>query len=663
MTADRKRSSKKKNPASPAPARKGLALYRAVFESSGIASAFIGEDGVFLLVNSRFEQVSGYPAAEIEGRMHWKDLVFPDDADRLMRYTRELLTREGIVPPACTFDLRDRNGQPVPMLLSIRAIPESKRVVISLVENATRKKLDEKLREAENRYRALVDEIPVGVFRNKVESPGRLLWGNPAVVKMYGYDSLADMNKHPLIDLYADPADRKRFLEEILKEGFIRNFCVRHKRKDGSLFMARLSARARKNRDNEIAWIDGIVEDLSHEIAAQDAQDPRVRLARAAFDSATGVSICTTDMAGTFTMVNRGLEEMLGYSSADLVDKETPLLFHSKPELLARGEELTKEAGYPITGMEILTFPVERGTPDEREWTWARHNGDPFHVLLTTSKLTDAAGRQLGYLFTAKEITAKREVEEAFRSSCLQMSGVIYNLPEATFAIDQDGNVIAWNRVMEDLTGITATDILGKGDYIYAIPFYGEKRPMLIDLLAATDAGLEEWGYCAIRRKGNAIIAETPTIDPDNNVRVISALAAPIFDGNGNRVGAIESVSDATSRRIREAVLEDSVQKFREILDNTGSATAIIDEDDTITYINPEFGRLFGYVRNEVEGKKKWTEFVVPEDLRRLREQWNRLVLQGSGDGPFRFEVRFIRWDGEVCNELLTVTRIPGTQK
>lgn len=51
---------------------------------------------------------------------------------------------------------------------------------------------------------------------------------------------------------------------------------------------------------------------------------------------------------------------------------------------------------------------------------------------------------------------------------------IINFLPDATFVIDLDGKVIAWNRAMEDVTGVTASDILGKGDYDYALPFYGE---------------------------------------------------------------------------------------------------------------------------------------------------------------------------------------------
>jgi PAS domain S-box-containing protein len=165
-----------------------------------------------------------------------------------------------------------------------------------------------------------------------------------------------------------------------------------------------------------------------------------------------------------------------------------------------------------------------------------------------------------------------------------------------------------------------------------------------------------EYGH--IKRKGNVVMAETPTVDADNTLRILWEIAAPIFDADGNRVGAVESIADVTERRKRETALQDNVVKYRKILNFTGTATVIIEEDDTISYMNPEFGRMLGYVKEEVEGKKKWTEFVIPEDIRTMQAVWQRAEFD---DSPVRHELRFIRWDGEVRNGYLTITRLPGT--
>jgi len=60
---------------------------------------------------------------------------------------------------------------------------------------------------------------------------------------------------------------------------------------------------------------------------------------------------------------------------------------------------------------------------------------------------------------------------------------IIDFLPDATFVIDNSGVVVAWNRAIEKMTGVTAAEIVGKGDFAYAVPFYGKQRPILIDLV------------------------------------------------------------------------------------------------------------------------------------------------------------------------------------
>ena len=63
------------------------------------------------------------------------------------------------------------------------------------------------------------------------------------------------------------------------------------------------------------------------------------------------------------------------------------------------------------------------------------------------------------------------------------LSEVIDFLPDAILAINIYGKVITWNKAMEKMTGASAADMIGKGDYEYALPFYGIRRPILVDLV------------------------------------------------------------------------------------------------------------------------------------------------------------------------------------
>ena len=86
----------------------------------------------------------------------------------------------------------------------------------------------------------------------------------------------------------------------------------------------------------------------------------------------------------------------------------------------------------------------------------------------------------------------RKETEAAFRDAERLASEIIDFMPDATFAVDREGIVIAWNRAMEEMTGIRAEEMLGKGDYEYSLPFYGTRKPKLIDFVFQADEAVEK---------------------------------------------------------------------------------------------------------------------------------------------------------------------------
>jgi len=114
--------------------------------------------------------------------------------------------------------------------------------------------------------------------------------------------------------------------------------------------------------------------------------------------------------------------------------------------------------------------------------------------------------------------------------------------------------------------------------------------------------------------------------------------------------------------RQAEAALQESKEKYRTIFENTGTVMLILEEDMTISMVNTEFERLSGYSREEVEGKKLWTEFAVKEDLERMKE-YHRLRRIAPDSVPKRYEFRPLDRQGNVKNAVIAVEMIPGTKK
>ncbi|MBZ2165414.1 histidine kinase dimerization/phosphoacceptor domain -containing protein [Methanobacterium spitsbergense] len=171
-------------------------------------------------------------------------------------------------------------------------------------------------------------------------------------------------------------------------------------------------------------------------------------------------------------------------------------------------------------------------------------------TLNENKNLITAAGKELNY---------KNKVERVLVESEKRLFDIIDFLPDATFAINSQGKVIAWNRAIEDLTGFKAKDIMGKGNYEYSLPFYGMRRPILIDLVTHSDENIEKH-YDSFERNGEVILVETEAPLKGIN-RTLWGKAVPLYDGNGHINGAIEAIRDITERKNAENEIKSSLKE------------------------------------------------------------------------------------------------------
>ncbi|MGV8176147.1 MAG: histidine kinase dimerization/phospho-acceptor domain-containing protein, partial [Methanothrix sp.] len=154
------------------------------------------------------------------------------------------------------------------------------------------------------------------------------------------------------------------------------------------------------------------------------------------------------------------------------------------------------------------------------------------------------------------QVLERKAAEEALKNSERRLSDIIDFLPDATFVINQSGVVIAWNRAIEKMTGIKASQILGLGDYEYALPFYGTRRPILADITLNPAPGLEK-RYDNFRWQEDGT-ATGDVFIPNLNGKPahIQGVAAVLYDSEGGVYGAIESLRDITERKNAEEDLK-----------------------------------------------------------------------------------------------------------
>ncbi len=169
----------------------------------------------------------------------------------------------------------------------------------------------------------------------------------------------------------------------------------------------------------------------------------------------------------------------------------------------------------------------------------------------------EADVRQLTLLMQGMwRLAQRQQADEALRQARQRLEDIIEFLPDATFVVDRDRRVIAWNRAIEEMTGVRKEEILGQGDHAYALAFYGTRQPIIIDLLDAPHEQIPE-GFDRFERRGETIFAERfiPSVYGGRGAHIFVA-ATPLLDAHGQRCGAIESVRDITDRKRAEEALQ-----------------------------------------------------------------------------------------------------------
>jgi PAS domain S-box-containing protein len=224
---------------------------------------------------------------------------------------------------------------------------------------------------------------------------------------------------------------------------------------------------------------------------------------------------------------------------------------------------------------------------------------------------------------------------------------IFVHLHDAMLVADRQGRCVAVNPAFCTLTGYTAGEIMETDLREFLAP---EEVENVVKWFRRRRAGKEA-----------PQVYETGLLHKDGKTRIDVSVDVEIIhvEGQPNVIGIVH---DITERKRAEKRLRESEEKHRATFESTGTATVIIEEDTTLSLVNAQFEKLSGYPREEIEGRKSWTEFVVKDDLDRMRE-YHSLRRIDEHAAPRNYEFGFIDKYGGLKDILLTIAMIPGTKK
>ncbi|MBN2223181.1 MAG: PAS domain S-box protein [Deltaproteobacteria bacterium] len=231
-----------------------------IFEFTGTAMIIVNEDMTIVKCNQEFEQLVGYSKEEVEGNMTWTSFVHPDDLDRMVNYHKARRTGYAKAPPHYESRSIDRNGIIKNIYITIGFIPGTKQTVAAILDITDRKRSENALRESEEKLRNLFDTSKDVIFLSTIT--GWFYEINRAGEDLFGY-TREELLMLDTQDVYKHVTDRQILHEAIERLGFVKDWDVTFKRKDGTLIDCMVTATLRKDREGNIIGYQGIIKDIS----------------------------------------------------------------------------------------------------------------------------------------------------------------------------------------------------------------------------------------------------------------------------------------------------------------------------------------------------------------------------------------------------------------
>ncbi|HQK46321.1 MAG TPA: PAS domain S-box protein, partial [Syntrophorhabdaceae bacterium] len=365
-----------------------------------------------------------------------------------------------------------------------------------------------------------------------------------------------------------------------------------------------------------------------------------------------GIAVIAKD--GTYRYINEKFKKIFGYDLKDIPDGRTwfrkaypdPKYRQKIIRTWIKDLKIFKQKN--IAGERTpYTFTVTCKDGLEKIINFIPVELNTGETLISCEDITEQKKAEK-VLIAAQELldaqVKKRTAELA--ASNQRLLDIIEFLPDATFVVDSNRRVIAWNKAIEDMTGVKKQVMVGKGDYEYAMPFYGEKRPMLIDLLFDPDLDVEVM-YDQIEKKGNAVYGEVYLPCVNNGKGLYCwGIASLLFDREGNIAGAIESLRDITDKKKTEEALKRSEEKYRLIFENAIEGIFQTTKEGYFLNANPSLARMLGFSSPEemIKTCKDITHeiYVDPQDRQEFLKRLSKSPKLQA------FETRLYRKDKDI---------------
>jgi PAS domain S-box-containing protein len=549
--------------------RESEAKFRALAQTAASA-ILIYQDSKLVYLNPFAVAMTGYSEQEQLSMEFW-EIIHPDH--RQMVRERGLARLRGeAVPTRYELKLITKSGEGRWMDFSASAIEfQGKPSVLGTALDITeRKRTEEALHKSQSRLQHVLSISPAIVYSLRIEG-GRLVpeWVSESITRLTGYTIT-----EALVDgWWADhlhPDDRDRALAELPRlfadDRLVLEYRFQHR--DGGFHWIHDELRLVRDESGEAVEAVGSWADVTERREAERALRASEERYRDLVENARDI-IYTHDLEGNYTSVNRAVEQITGYTREEALN----LNFAQSvaPEYL---ETVRRMVAAKLGGQKETVYDLELVAKDGRRVT-----------VEVNTRLVLQDGVPIGITGIARDVTKRKQAEEALRASQSHLQAILDNCPAMIFQKDLDGRYLQVNRQFERTFNLSAEQVLGQTD---AELF----RPDLAAAFSATDRTALAAGH-SLEFEEDAVYADGP------HTYIVQKF--PLRDSTGKVYAVGGIVTDITARKVAEDELRMQKEILQKIIDHIPVMIRLRDEDGRVRLVNQEWQREMGWALEDIQ--------------------------------------------------------------
>jgi two-component system cell cycle sensor histidine kinase/response regulator CckA len=461
--------------------------FRSLVENS-IVGVYLIQEGIFKYVNARLAEIHGYEIEEMVGKMGPKQATLPEDLsivegnifkrmkgeEESIHYEFRIVTKKQEIRNVEVFGSRTMyQGRPS--------------VIGTMLDITDRKKAEEALRQNEERYRTIIENIQDGYF--EVDLAGNFTFVNDAECVIFGYSKgeLVGMNNRQ----YTDKKNAKKLFQafnKLYRTGEpVKGLDLEVIRKDGTKAFDELSVSLIRDSEGKPVGFRGISRDVTERKRAEEALRQSEEKYRNILESIED-GYYEEDLAGNFVFFNEAMCRIYGYPKEELLG-----LNYKK----YTSEETAKRL------FQIFNEMYRTGNPcKEYSYELIRKDGVKRYIEATASLKRDPSGKPIGFRGVVRDVTERVQAEEALRSSEEKYRTILETMWDGYFEVDLAGNFTFINDAQCRMSGSTRERLIGRNNRQYTTKEEAKKLYQIFNRVYRTGEPVKSYQFEFFKRDG-----------------------------------------------------------------------------------------------------------------------------------------------------------------